>query len=89
MDTPIRVPNNKHVRHAALVWTTVAGSCLGVVMPNTELLTAQEVADRLAVHVESVRRWTRQGDLSAVRLPSGRYRYRSEDVDTMVRGDAA
>lgn len=58
-------------------------------MPNTELLTAQEVADRLAVHVESVRRWTRQGKLSAVPLPSGRKKYRSDDIDAMVRGDAA
>lgn len=61
----------------------------GVGMSNTELLTAQQVADRLSVHVESVRRWTRQGDLAAVRLPSGRYRYRSEDVASLVRGDAA
>jgi excisionase family DNA binding protein len=58
-------------------------------MPNTELLTAQQVAKRLSVHVESVRRWTRTGDLAAVRLPSGRYRYRSEDVEALVRGDAA
>ncbi len=58
-------------------------------MSNTELLTAQEVAERLSVHVESVRRWTRQGDLAAVRLPSGRYRYRTEDVAAMVRGTAA
>lgn len=58
-------------------------------MPNTELLTAQEVAQRLAVHVESVRRWTRQGDLRAVRLPSGRYRYRAEDVTALVDGNAA
>jgi excisionase family DNA binding protein len=58
-------------------------------MPNSELLTAQQVAERLSVHVESVRRWTRRGDLAAVRLPSGRYRYRTEDVDHMVSGNAA
>jgi excisionase family DNA binding protein len=58
-------------------------------MPNTELLTAQEVAERLSVHVESVRRWTRRGELPAVRLPSGRYKYRADDVDAMIRGDAA
>jgi len=66
-------------------WVTVQG----VGMSNSELLTAQEVADRLAVHVESVRRWTRQGDLAAVRLPSGRYRYRAEDVAALVRPSAA
>jgi excisionase family DNA binding protein len=58
-------------------------------MPNTELLTAQQVAERLSVHVESVRRWTRQGDLPAIRLPSGRYRYREDDVAALVRGSAA
>jgi excisionase family DNA binding protein len=58
-------------------------------MPNTELLTAREVADRLSVHVESVRRWTRQGDLAAVRLPSGRYRYRLADVDALIAGRVA
>lgn len=60
----------------------------GVVMPNTEMLTAQQVADRLAVHVESVRRWTRRGELAAVRLPSGRYRYRAEDVAALTRSAA-
>lgn len=58
-------------------------------MPNTELLTAQQVAERLSVHVESVRRWTRQGDLPAVRLPSGRYRYRASDVTALLDGRAA
>lgn len=58
-------------------------------MPNSELLTAQQVADRLVVHVESVRRWTRAGDLPAVRLPSGRYRYRAEDVEALTAPDAA
>lgn len=66
-----------------------AGAVFGVGMPNTELLTAQQVADRLSVHVESVRRWTRQGDLPAVRLPSGRYRYLAEDVAALARPSAA
>lgn len=57
-------------------------------MSNTEspsgLITASEVADRLGVHVESVRRWTREGKLAAVRLPSGRCRYRAEDLASLV-----
>ena len=57
-------------------------------MPNTDspngLLTASQVANRLGVHVESVRRWTRDGKLAAVHLPSGRYRYRVEDVDGLL-----
>lgn len=58
-------------------------------MANTELLTAQQVARRLSVHPESVRRWTREGKLASILLPSGRKRYRSEDVEAMLRGDAA
>ena len=58
-------------------------------MPNTELLTATQVAERLSVHVESVRRWTREGKLAAVPLPSGRKRYRAEDVEALVGGNAA
>ena len=58
-------------------------------MPNNELLTAQQVAERLSVHVESVRRWTRQGDLAAVRLPSGRYRYRADEVAALLESRAA
>lgn len=57
-------------------------------MPNTDspngLITASEVAERLGVHVESVRRWTREGKLAAVRLPSGRCRYRTEDLASLV-----
>jgi excisionase family DNA binding protein len=58
-------------------------------MPNTELLTAQEVAKRLSVHPESVRRWTREGKLASVPLPSGRKRYRLEDVEALLSGNAA
>lgn len=58
-------------------------------MPNVQLLTAQQVAERLSVHPESVRRWTREGRLVAIALPSGRKRYRVEDVDAMVRPRSA
>jgi excisionase family DNA binding protein len=53
------------------------------------LLTAAQVAERLAVHVESVRRWTREGKLAAIKYPSGRRRYRVEDVDAMLRTPVA
>lgn len=39
------------------------------------LLTAREVAERLAVSTETVLRWTRNGILPAFRLPSGALRY--------------
>ena len=54
-------------------------------MPNSDpLLTAAQVAARIPVHVETVRRWTREGKLTAVVLPSGRKRYRAADVDALL-----
>ena len=45
------------------------------------LLTARQVADQLGVSAETVLRWTRRGELPAIRLPSGAIRYREIDVD--------
>ena len=59
-------------------------------MPNTEkLLTAAQVATMIPVHVETVRRWTREGRLLAVTLPSGRKRYRESDVEALLSRGAA
>jgi excisionase family DNA binding protein len=44
------------------------------------LLTAREVAATLGVNPETVLRWTRRGDLEAVRLPGGQLRYRSDTL---------
>jgi len=45
------------------------------------LLTAREVADMLGVSAETVLRWTRRGELPAIRLPGGAIRYREADLD--------
>lgn len=57
------------------------------------LLTARQVADMLGVHAETVLRWTRRGELPAIRLPGGAIRYREDAIDgwlaeraTPVRG---
>lgn len=47
----------------------------------TALLTAREVAELLSVSPETVLRWTRRGELPAIRLPSGALRYREADLD--------
>lgn len=55
------------------------------------LLTAREVADRLGVTAETILRWTRRGELPAIRLPGtarGRLRYRAEDVDAWIEQHA-
>lgn len=45
------------------------------------LLTAREVAGLLGVSAETVLRWTRRGDLPAIRLPGGAIRYRQDTLD--------
>jgi excisionase family DNA binding protein len=45
------------------------------------LLTAREVAGLLGVSVETVLRWTRKGELPAIRLPGGAIRYRPGELD--------
>ena len=54
---------------------------------SDRLLTAREVADWLGVSTETVLRWTRRGELRAIRLPGterGRLRYRHEDVEAWL-----
>ena len=51
---------------------------------TARLLTAREVADVLGVSSETVLRWTRRGDLAAIRLPSGAIRYREADLDAWL-----
>jgi excisionase family DNA binding protein len=47
---------------------------------NERLLRAREVAEALDVSPETMLRWTRRGDLPAVRLPSGGIRYRPDEL---------
>jgi excisionase family DNA binding protein len=44
------------------------------------LMTAREVADLLGVSPETILRWTRRGELPAIRLPGGALRYREDDL---------
>lgn len=53
-------------------------------METTILLTAEEVAERLRVNVNTVRRYIRSGRLPAIRLGKG-YRIRSEDLESFLR----
>jgi excisionase family DNA binding protein len=56
------------------------------------LLTTRQVADILGVSAETVLRYTRSGDLPAIRLPGtvrGRLRYRPGDVEEWLARHAA
>ena len=50
----------------------------------TGLLTTREVADLLGVHTETVLRWTRRGQLPAIRLPGGAVRFREDELDAWL-----
>jgi excisionase family DNA binding protein len=45
------------------------------------LLTARQVAELVGVSPETVLRWTRRGELPAIRLPGGRLRYDAAAID--------
>lgn len=46
-----------------------------------QLLTARAVADLFDVSAETVLRWTRRGDLPAIKMPGGAIRYREDAID--------
>jgi excisionase family DNA binding protein len=48
---------------------------------NARLLTARHVAELLDVSPETVLRWTRRGELSAIKLPGGAIRFREDELD--------
>ena len=48
------------------------------------LLTARELAARLGVSTGALLRWTRAGQVPAVKLPSGAVRYRPEAIEAWL-----
>jgi excisionase family DNA binding protein len=54
-------------------------------MALEELLTVEEVAGRLKVHPETVRRWLREGRLDGYRISrKGGWRVRPESITRML-----
>lgn len=51
---------------------------------DIQLLTTGEVAQRLGVTDETVRRWCVSGKIPAVPLPSGRWKIREDVVSDML-----
>jgi excisionase family DNA binding protein len=52
------------------------------------LLTVREVADQLGVSTGALLRWTRDGRVPAVKLPSGAVRYRPEQIEAWLEEHA-
>jgi excisionase family DNA binding protein len=48
------------------------------------LLTARAVAAMLGVSSETILRWTRRGELPAIRLPGGAIRFRQDEIDGWI-----
>lgn len=51
-----------------------------------KLISTTEAADYLGVHINTIRRWIKDGDLPAVRLNRRRFRIRVADLDSMLKG---
>ena len=53
--------------------------------PKSEWVRTPEAADYLGVHVETVRRWAREGVLPAAKLGNrGGFRFKRQDLDTFL-----
>jgi excisionase family DNA binding protein len=55
---------------------------------SERLRTAREVADELGVSAGALLRWTRAGQVPAVKLPSGAVRYRPEEIEAWLDAHA-
>ena len=55
-------------------------------MSNKEWITTKDIAERLDIHVETVRRWLRTGSLRGVHVGGkGGYRIRQSDLEEFLR----
>lgn len=56
-------------------------------MLNTDhpLMSAKEVAEMFGVSQSTVSRWATEGILPTLRLPSGRPRFRREDIEALMQ----
>lgn len=52
------------------------------------LLTAVEVAEEFRLDPATVRRWAREGRIERIKLPTGLYRFRREDIKAILDGEA-
>jgi len=49
-----------------------------------ELLTTEDIAKELKYHIETVRKWIRQGKLKAVRINKKEYRVKRSELDRFL-----
>ena len=56
-----------------------------MLLVSKEILRSSEVARLLGVTRKTVWKWTVEGKIKAIRLPSGEFRYRREDVEEFMK----
>ncbi|MHA1582907.1 MAG: helix-turn-helix domain-containing protein [Candidatus Baldrarchaeia archaeon] len=55
---------------------------------SEELITPKRACRMLGVSASTLRRWTYQGKIRYVKLPSGRLRYYKSDIERILRGES-
>lgn len=53
--------------------------------PISDFLSVGEAAVLLGVSVDTMRRWDRDGRITALRTPTGHRRFRRSDVETLLK----
>jgi excisionase family DNA binding protein len=69
------------------VYNTYSEVILGRAMSNNpleKLLSTQEAADILGVHVQTIRQFIRRGELPAVEISARLYKIRPEDLEKFI-----
>ncbi len=51
-----------------------------------ELMTTEEIAQELKYHIETVRKWIREGKLKATRINRKEYRVRRSELERFLAG---
>ncbi len=53
-------------------------------VPDSKLLTRQEVANALRIHTRTLARWEEKGLLKPLKFSARAIRYRKEDVERLI-----
>jgi excisionase family DNA binding protein len=72
----------RYDRDVLLAWA--AGQTCDAETTTNRLLRIGAVARLLNVSVETMRRWTREGKITAIRTPGGEHRYHLSDVQAIL-----
>jgi excisionase family DNA binding protein len=53
---------------------------------DSEYLTPEEIAIKLKVHEDTIRRWLRTGELKGIKIGKRQWRIRKADLDAYLSG---